>query len=55
MSSGLNIDIARREQTLAVDWSECSWIPSITVQTPAIGLERGVYAASTFLCRNLPC
>jgi len=34
MRPGQNIETARRETTLAVDWRDCSWVPAITVQAP---------------------
>src|ERR1700689_1216760 len=31
---------SRREQPVAVDWHDCAWAPSITVQTPTLSDRR---------------
>jgi prepilin-type N-terminal cleavage/methylation domain-containing protein len=35
MFRGLTIENARRGSSLPVEWRDCSWVPNITLQTPA--------------------
>jgi len=51
MFTGRKIETARREQSLAVDWHDCSWVPAITVQAPVNGTPRSRGSRNDDDCR----
>ncbi|HXI69851.1 MAG TPA: prepilin-type N-terminal cleavage/methylation domain-containing protein [Verrucomicrobiae bacterium] len=51
MRPGRKIETARREQSLAVDWHDCSWVPAITVQAQVNGTPRSRGSRNDDDCR----